>query len=348
MLWQTGELKEKAGKLTIPATGSFDNWPQNLAETLRQRANTTLARLDPSGFTRKVLRDAAVLGEAFDFELLMRYLTAAGFEPTALERSIEMLIDVNLLNEPEGLKSDRLHFCHTILCRVLKAEVERSDDYSRLCAAGAQAMVEHYGDRVSGYSDIVAPLFEASGDIARAAENWCAGAISARRDNYLKLARTRFERAEGLLAGLPGLQGEAARAEVWLELGTTELRLGDAQRARNLAAQVFQWGVQVKDPQRCGRALLLLGDSLRRSDRLEQAARSYGKAAVQFSSDGDRGGVVRALLGQAAIDRDRGHLDDALQHYVKCESILREVEDAEAQARLLRGKGEGLSEARRA
>ena len=114
-------------------------------------------------------------------------------------------------------------------------------------------MVEHYGDRVSGYSDIVAPLFEASGDIARAAENWCAGAISARRDNYLKLARTRFERAEGLLSGLPGLQGEAARAEVWLELGTTELRIGDAQRAE-IYGPVFQW-VQVKDPQRCGRAL---------------------------------------------------------------------------------------------
>ena len=341
LLHLEGALVEKGGVLTIPSGQSWTAWPRTLEETLRRRAESTLLKVEASGMAYEMLMSAAILGEAFDFDLLIRFLRRIMADDTDVERYVELFIDVNLMHEPVGLNEDRLHFSHALLRKALLAEMESLPNYGELCLLGAQAYVDFYQADISSYLEVVAGLFERGGRPLEAAQYWWRSGGMSRRDGHVESARERFETAERILSRSNGLgvQADRLRAEVWLELGATELRVDNIRRARNLAAEVYNWSQLNDESYFAGRALLLLGDALRKGGQKENAGRSYGKAVESFGAVGQQAGIIRALLGQAAVERDQGQLELALSRYEACEG-LNTSDDLEAYARVLRGKGE--------
>ena len=112
LLWQSGELEEHGGRLTLAPTAEPQAWPPDLKSTLIRRCQRSLSHASDGAFAQEALILASVLGEAFEFDVLLTFLTRVLSDEGRCERAIDTLIEQGLFTEPRGVGRHQLHFLH--------------------------------------------------------------------------------------------------------------------------------------------------------------------------------------------------------------------------------------------
>ncbi len=325
-LAETGAVEAVAGRVRMTTPLSELGTPDSVREVVSQR----LARLPPQ--TTEVLELAAVAGSEFDFEPIRR---AAELAEPALIGALEQAVGSGMIEE---LPSRRLafRFTHELVRRALYdrlSRMRRAELHLRVGEA-----LESVG-RVSGRSLVdLAQHFGAAAQL---------GGAERAIDYNLRAARA----ASGALAFADaaarlrtaielGIEDEAERASILLELGAASHRAGtaiDAQRALAAAAEI---GRGLGDPTILGMAAIGYEEACWRPGlpsgeavvMLEEAL-----AAVDDAEDGYEELRIGLLAGLARAvglqgDAERGALvrDNAI-------ALAREIGDRRGLAKVLVG-----------
>ena len=339
-LRQSGELVEREGVWGLSRAAQPVHWPGRLAATVLSRAEGTISRLGDPEFALRVLQYAVVLGEAFDYGLVVDYLGRLLNDEARIERAIEALLQVSLLVESRNLAVDRLHYAHSVLRDALAEALSAQTQVAPLHRVAAEALLAYHGADLGPLALAVAMHYEEGGQPAEAARYYIDAAAHAREEGHGHKAFELLESGDALLARLSGKDSERRRAMLWLDLAELELRRAGFARAQNLAVRVHGWAQKRGQAFLEGRALLLLGDLFRRQGSLPEAARGYAQAREAFGRAGDNKGVARCLLGQAMVERGLGRLDVAMQLFEQTRQAMHQVGDALGAARACQGLGE--------
>lgn len=340
LLRQTGQLVDRGGKLTVAHEANPKLWPRTLDETLLQRAKGSLARLADGEFVRRVLECAVVLGEGFDYPLLVDYLTRIFTDRPRVERAVEALLEARLLAEDRNPEVDRLHFLHGLLRNALLEGVTRTTAIRSLHLTAAEALVRYHGDRPGPVASRIAEHYQQGGRFDEAARYCMIAATNAREEGQLNRALEMLEAGDRLLSKLGSADAARRRATLWLDLGELELQRGGEGRARTLVARVHQWAQGRGEAQLVGRALLLIGDLCRRQGQQTEAGTAYARAAEAFAAAEDQRGVARAALGRAMVERARGRAEPAIELYEQARKAMAQLGDDLGVARAWQGIGE--------
>ncbi|MCA9540278.1 MAG: protein kinase, partial [Myxococcales bacterium] len=274
LLRQAGELTEREGHLTLARGAQPAHWPKTLPATLFQRAKGTLGALEDSDFARWVFESAAVLGEAFDYRLLVDFLSRVHTDRPRIDRAVEGLLQVQFFEETRDPYVDRLQFAHPMLRDILLRVVSRRSSIVALHQTAAQAMVEHYGVDVGRAAAQIADHFEAGGLIDEAAQYATRAAVVAREEGLWQRATELMERADRLWSRSNADDATRRRANLWLDLAEMELRRNGLARARQLAVRVHQWAASQGDSGLIGRAVLVIAELCRLQGNLAEASRA--------------------------------------------------------------------------
>jgi len=334
---QAGQLQRRGATWTLSDFADPDHWPVTLAEGLSLRAHLTVGGLPDPAFVRAALDRAAVLGDAFDYALLIEFLTRLLGDAPRVERAIEALLKARILAEERGNGPDRLRFSHVSLRQALQGSGSIARDATvHREAAGALATV--FRADVRRYAVPIAEHFVLAGEAALAGHHYTEAATLARLEGRSADARAYLERADGLLAQARG--AGRRRAEVWLELCELELALGEEARALPLAERVARFGEEQDDVDLMARAWLLLGDVARRRSDVAGSVQAYARAARLFERLGDSHGLGRCLLGQAFAESSLKHFDAAGSLFLEARRHLEAAQDHHGVARAVRGCAE--------
>ncbi len=339
-LRQSGELVERDEGWGLSRAAQPVHWPTRLSTTVVKRAEGTISRLNDPEFALRVLQYAVVLGEAFDYGLLVDYLVRLLNDQGRIERAIEALLQVSLLVESRNLAVDRLHYAHTVLRDALAEALGGQTKVGPFHSVAADALIAYHGADLGPLSFEVARHYQQGGQPSEAARYFIEAAAHAREEGHGHRAFELLESGDALLAQLPGKDSERRRAMLWLDLAELELRRAGFARAQNLAVRVHGWARKQGHAFLEGRALLLLGDLFRRHGSLPEAARGYAQAREAFDRAGDKKGVARCLLGQAMVERGQGRHDVAAQLFEQTRQAMHQVGDAVGAARASQGLGE--------
>ncbi len=340
MLRQSGELVERDGVWGLSRAAQPVHWPGRLSATVLSRAEGTISRLNDPEFALRVLQYAVVLGEAFDYGLVVDYLGRLLNDEARIERAIEALLQVSLLVESRNLAVDRLHYAHAVLRDALAEALSAQTKVGPLHRVAAESLLAYHGADLGPLAYEVALHYERGGQPADAARYYIDAAAHAREEGHGHKAFELLESGDALLAQLSGKDSERRRAMLWLDLAELELRRAGFARAQNLAVRVHGWARKRGQAFLEGRALLLLGDLFRRQGSLPEAARGYAQARDAFGRAGDHKGVARCLLGQAMVERGLGRLDVAMELFEQTRQAMHQVGDALGAARASQGIGE--------
>ena len=341
LLRQTAQVVDRGGKLTIAHEANPKVWPRTLDETLLQRAKGSLARLADGDFVRRALECAVVLGEAFDYPLLVDYLTRLFTDRNRVERAVEALLEARLLAEDRNPEVDRLHFLHGLLRNALLEGVTRTTSIRSLHLTAAEALVHHHGEQPPGaIAARIADHFQHGGRFDDSARYFMVAAASAREEGQVARALEFLESGDRLLARLGSNDAARRRATLWLDLGELELQRGNEGRARTLVARVHQWAQGRGEAAPVGRAMLLIGDLCRRQGQQTEAGTAYARAAEAFNLADDQRGVARAALGRAMVERARGRAELAIELYEQARKTMTQLGDDLGVARAWQGIGE--------
>ena len=339
-LHQAGELVERGGRLELSRSADPAGWPRDLLTALRLRARGTVGRLADAEFTGEVLARAVVLGEAFDYALLVDYLVRVLGDVGRIERAIEALCNVHLLIEARDPQVDRLHYAHAALREALRVDLEHRADVGELHRRAAEALAAFHVADTGPVAAEIAGHYQRAGDNERAAEFFGQAAAAAREEGHLGRAFELLETSDALLAALRGEEVQLRRARVWLDLAEMEMLRGGFARAQSLAARVHAWAKRRGQASLGGRALLMLGDLFRREGRLPEAGQSYAQAAQHFQDAGDARGFARCLLGHAMVERGAGRADEAAGLFAQARLAMERIGDHLGTARAWQGLGE--------
>ncbi len=340
LLRQARELVERDGRLTLARSARPKRWPRTLEETLLRRARGSLRALADGEFVHRVLECSVVLGEVFDYPLLVDYLIRLFEDRERVERAVEALLAARLLVEDRNPEVDRLQFVHALLRQALLEEESRRSTIKAVHLTAAEAMVAHYGDEAGPLAARIAEHFQLGGRLEDAARFFMIAAASARDAGEINPALELLERGDTLLARLNSPDAARRRATLWLDLSELELHRGGEKRARTLAARVHQWAQQRGEASLVGRALLVVGDLLRRQKQLDEAGQAYARAAEAFRQVDDDRGVARAALGRAMVERARGRPELAIDLYEQARKAMARSGDDQGVARAWQGLGE--------
>ncbi len=340
LLRQTRELVERDGIWVLARSARPKRWPRTLDETLLRRARGSLKVLPDGDFVRRVLECSVVLGEVFEYGLLVDYLTRLFEDRMRVERAVEALLAARLLVEDRNPEVDRLQFVHALLRQALFEEESRRSSIKAVHLTAAQAMVAHHGDAAGPVAARIALHFQNGGRLAEAARFYMVAAASAREEGELNRALELLEAGDRLLAKLNAVDAARRRATLWLDLSELELHRGGENRAQTLAARVHQWALQRGEAELVGRSLLVVGDLFRRQRKFDEAGQAYGRAADAFRQVDDHRGVARAALGRAMVERARGRPELAIDLYEQARKSMARVGDDQGVARAWQGLGE--------
>ena len=339
-LRQTGELVDRDGVWGLSRAAQPVHWPSRLHATVLKRAEGTISRLNDPEFALRVLQYGVVVGEAFDYGLLVDFLVRLLNDESRVERAIEALLQVSLLVESRNLAVDRLYYAHSVLRDSLVESLVTQGNMGPLHRVAAEALIAYHGADLGPLAFEVARHYERGGQPGEAARFYIDAAAHAREEGHGHRAFELLESGDALLAQLPGIDSERRRAMLWLDLAELELRRAGFARAQNLAVRVHGWARKKGHAFLEGRALLLLGDLFRRQGSLPEAARGYAQARDAFGRAGDNKGVARCLLGQAMVERGQGRHDVAMQLFEQTRQAMHQVGDALGAARASQGLGE--------
>ncbi|MCB9538033.1 MAG: protein kinase [Myxococcales bacterium] len=339
-LRQAGELVDHGEGLRLARAADPNGWPRDLPTTLRLRARGTLARLADPAFVSEVLVRSVVLGEAFDYALLMDYLVRVLGDEARVERAVEALLQSHLLLESRNPSVDLLYFAHGALWEAMRGELSEHADVGELHRRAAEAMVAYHAGATGPVAAEIAAHYQRAGAPLQAAEFYAEAAAVAREDGQLGRAFELLEAGDALLAQTAGPDAQQRRARMWLSLAEMELARDGFARAQSLAARVHAWARRKGHADLAGRALLMLGDLCRRQGQLPEAARAYAHAGQLFQEAGDARGVARCLLGHAMVERGQGEHDAAAQLYGQARLAMERIGDRLGTARAWQGLGE--------
>lgn len=341
-LWaaQAGELVEERGQMVLARTAHPQQWPATLPETLLLRTDESLRRQPDGAMARTVLECSALLGERFDYELLVGFMTHVTGDRPAVERAVETLLQCAIFGESGTLEVDRLHLTHDVLLTPLLDRLETGGNVAALHRAAGEALVRHHGRNAAAVADQVAHHFEAAGLPDAAAGQYLAAAAHRRDQGQVSAACELLEKADALLSHSRDPAADLHRAGGWLDLGELELRRGQLARARTLAGRVYNWARQNGQITLEGRALLLVSDLFRRQNQLNDAARGYAQARVVFERAQERTGYARSLLGAAMVERTLGRVESAVELFELARQAMEAAGDHHGLARAWRGQGE--------
>ncbi|MEE2757607.1 MAG: protein kinase [Myxococcota bacterium] len=338
LLKKRRELDEYGGRLALSENASPAAWPSTLAETLLLRARATLADLPDGQLAEELLQACAVLGEGFEYDVLIRYLTTESEQQGRIERGVELLVENGFLADSEGQSGDRIHFVHRLLWEELNSQISL-DDRRLLHSRAADAMSADASMIPHRAVEIAAHLEEA-GRKLEAGRYWLRAAMFARRSGDLPRCRHLLERANAVLEASRKPDADYLRAQIWLDLGAVELNLSSPARAKVLAASIIKWSRATDETYFYGRGLLLLGDALRAGKAFGEALRAYGQANDVLLDAADLKGVGYCLLGRGRVERHLGRLGEALTSFSNAAEQFGKIDDRAGQAQMYLAVGE--------
>ena len=279
------------------------------------------------------------MGEAFEYDVLHDFLEQVLGDSPRVERAIEGLVEANLLQEPPAGRGDRLHFVHPVVRVEMLTLMENDDRVAAFHEAAAATLKAKFAGHEAEVAQRLATHLQGSGQLAEAARYLLMAAQRSRHDGNWLTARDHLEAAERALHADSSAGTDRARAEIWLELASAEIRTNNLERAQSLAARVYRWAAEHDRPL-SGRAMMVLGDCLRRLGRLSDAARGYEKAVDIFRTISDEHAVARGLLGQLLVAKEQGNYTHALAIAPPAETTLNRKHDLRGLQQLARCVGE--------
>jgi DNA-binding CsgD family transcriptional regulator/tetratricopeptide (TPR) repeat protein len=320
-LLETGIVEICAGEVRVTRPLSELGTPESVHEVVGQR----LSRLAPK--TTDLLELAAVAGPEFELEPIRR---AAGFSEAELLAALEEAVGSGMIEE---LRSQRLacRFTHEIVRRALY------DRLSRLRRAELHLRVGEELERAGSTSDraladlahhfgAAAPL----GGTERAVDYNLRAASAASAALAFDDAATRLRTAIGI-----GIEDEAERAVVLLELGSASHRAGKATDAQEAFMAATEIGRDLESAEILARAAIGYEEACWRPgiassvsiELLEEALTAVGEGdaelrigllaglarGLSFAGEAVRGAVVRGnAVALAREHGDRGALAGVL------------------------------------
>ncbi|MEM6456229.1 MAG: ABC transporter substrate-binding protein, partial [Acidobacteriota bacterium] len=243
---------------------------ETLPETIQQAVERRLERLPDAAL--QVLTHAAVLGKRFDYEDLLA-LAASLPEPldeAMVERLIDRLIQLELLQEQRHGRGDRLHFVSGVVRDVLYGSLSRRRRRT-LHALHAEHLERRWGGRLErvypqlvyhfGEGDIAERTVDYAIRLARQSLEACSAedAMRAVRTALEFVEDEAFDQRRGVEGELRLLLAASSR-----QLGTLPSALKEAGRA----VRVFSQGEQLGD---AARAALLAAEIAWQVRRVEDA-----------------------------------------------------------------------------
>jgi DNA-binding CsgD family transcriptional regulator/tetratricopeptide (TPR) repeat protein len=366
-LLETGIVEVSGGEVRVTRPLSELGTPESVHEVVGQR----LSRLAPK--TTDLLELAAVAGPEFELEPVRR---AAGLSEEELLVALEEAVGSGMIEE---LRSQRLacRFTHEIVRRALY------DRLSRLRRAELHLRVGEELERAGGASDCaladLAHHFGAAapfGGTERAVDYNLRAASAASAALAFDDAGTRLRTAIGI-----GIEDEAERARVLLELGSASHRAGkatDAQEAFVAAAEIAR---RLDSPELLARAAIGYEEACWRPgiasrvsiELLEEALTTVGEGdaelrigllaglarGLSFAGEPVRGAVVRG--NAVALAREHGDrralawvlvrsywargttpLEEILTMLTEARNIAEEMGDTEIQTEAMAWRGATL------
>ncbi|MBU1432314.1 protein kinase [Myxococcota bacterium] len=329
-----GSLKIRDGQAHLAAEVV---WPQRLDELMRARVKTRLDTLPKGALLRELLTAASVLGRAFEYGLLVEYLSRLFEDKEHIEPGVEALLQAQLFIESTDAREERLGFFHEGLRKSLY-EAIKPEARARLHLAAAEALEAWYGDASITLAETIGVHYERAGQRRQAARHFSVAAARARAEGLLAEASDYFQRGDQILA--PVADAERQRAVLWLDLGELDVLQGDLERAQMLVGRVYSWAHQKQDLFLIGRALLLLGDIHQKRGQFDDARGSFHHAQKAFSDAGDHKGVARCLLGMAMLARRRGEAVEARVRFDEAKQAMSRLGDHLGVARAARAGAE--------
>ena len=346
-LTQAGELVDDGLAWVVSRSASPQSWPQTLAETLLKRSAVTLRRHAGGELACTVLEHSSLLGETFDYEVLITFMSRLGHDRRELEAAIELNLSCDIFVEGRiDDEGDRLGLAHGVLHEALLAQLNRSPTLPQMHEAAARARLTKR--RSPDDDQLIGGHLELAGRLPEAATALSRAAAAERARGRLDVAVELLERADGLMTRVVDPGVDRLRATIWLDLGELELLRDKHAPARTLALRVYSWARQESSqglgqslgPSLEGRAVLLVAELFQRGGQLNEAARAYAEARVVFEHVGDDTGIGRSLMGAAFVERSLGRLEAALTLYELARRSMERCSDTVGLARASRAEGE--------
>ena len=242
-----------------------------IPDTLR---DAVLERFTPlPAETQNVLRYAAVIGQDFDFDLLLR---VTGSEDADLVGALRASIDAQLIVESadEG-HTDRYSFRHaltreSVLLDLLKRERRR------MHTIVGEAIESGAGEDAAGHAEALAYHFDEAGDVERASHYHDLSASEAARNFAYGPEVQHLERVIALAAS-----DNTGTCRIDLRLAEALRRAGDIQRALRAADDAREGYARIGDARGQAAALRTQVAALAELEEHDRALLA-GEAAVQI------------------------------------------------------------------
>lgn len=311
-------------------SGRIDD-PQSfpLPDTVRQVVNSRVLGLHPN--TRQVLEAGAVIGQAFELEVVI--MTAGRVEMEVLD-ALDELVEGQILEETKF----GYQFYHSILREVVYAGLSRWR-HSRLHRRAGTALEKLHPDEVSA----LAWHFEEASEAAKAAVYLLKTGQAARQIFSHQEARACYDRALALLEleAEKQLKAEALvenqklRIQALYERGWALRLLGQMEAYTQDLEEVRRLAQALGDPHPLAHLYWQEAYNHRWFCRYDAAQRAAEKGVLQSQACGDAflEAVCRRELGMAA--RERGDFAAAQASLQKALDIFTHLENASYQIHTL-------------
>ncbi|MGH2492826.1 MAG: ATP-binding protein, partial [Candidatus Limnocylindria bacterium] len=265
-LVERGDIEHREGSWRRTKEVADIAIPETLRDAVLERFRTLTVE------AQYVLQRAAVIGQRFDFDLLLR---VTGSDEATLLGALRAAIEAQLILEvADGERLERYAFRHALTRESILLELLQRER-RRMHAAIGEAIESRAGETAATHAEALAYHFDEAGDQQRAFRYHDLAA----REAYRLFA---FARAAGHLERAVGLGGDNEPA-----IGQLQLRLADAanlgampRRALRAAEDARRWFEDAADLRGAGQALTriasyrwLLGETRSARNAAEDAVR---------------------------------------------------------------------------
>lgn len=296
-----------------------------------------------------VLRDAAVVGRRFDFELLLRL---SGLPEPELLRALDTLVKRQLVVEEPGGREDRYRFRHELIREALSEEMLRRERRLRHQEVLRALEELHAADRDAVVDQLAYHAQQARASAEAALYGEAAGDKAASVHAYRE-AQGHYEAALEAAEDLPA--DEPRRADLLARLGTMTYLVGDPRGAAENWREALGLFQQVGDRRRAadllrwlGRAAWELGavadafaqtraalDTLEGEPPCRELAMAYSALAHLYMLQiGEAPGAAAATIawGERALAMAEGLGDDAVTTHALNSTGVAMIESGQIEA----------------
>jgi tetratricopeptide (TPR) repeat protein len=139
--------------------------PEELGDLMRLRAERAAVRYHDEKAVKNILERAAILGNRFDYRLLLTFLHAEDSDYVdELDEILEFLVREGILREVGNSAEDILEFSHVVMRDVLLVDLEERRSLRDLHRVAAEVKVEFYGSRARQHALEIAEHYRRARD----------------------------------------------------------------------------------------------------------------------------------------------------------------------------------------